>query len=186
MKFDIVIAGNRSQEVLSAATIIAAAARRIGLEVLQNGAQVRVADRPIDTSPLPPGEADLILGLDPAAALAELPVLSPSGTIVASSDNAPDDVLWSILKMPAGHVVDASRIAREHGGAQTAHIVMIGAAADFLPCDPGDLRVAIVETFAEKGSRVVDVTLAAFDAGRAALRHREIVDEFDTLASVRH
>lgn len=186
MKFDIVIAGTRSQDVFSAATIIAAAARRIGLEVLQDGAQLRLADRPIEPTPIAAGGADFILGIDPAAALAELPMLSPSGTVVASSDNAPDDVLWSILKLPAGHLVDATRIAREHGGAQTAPIVLIGAAADFLPCDPGDLRVAIVEALGDKGARVVDVALAAFDAGRAALRHREIVDEFDTLAGVPH
>lgn len=170
MKYDIVIAGSREQEVAVVTSLLAAAHVHASTRI-----HASTHDR-----------ADLILGLEAAEAIARLTALAPGGTVIVSTEGASDEQLWRILRLPGGHLVDAGRIAREHGGPQTAPLVLLGAASDFLPCDPGELRVAIVEMFSAKGSRVVDVNLAAFDAGRAALRHREIVDEYDTLAGVPH
>ena len=46
---------------------------------------------------------------------------------------------------------------------------------------PQQLR-QLADAFASKGEQVVEVNLRAYDAGRSALRHREVVDEFETFA----
>jgi Pyruvate/2-oxoacid:ferredoxin oxidoreductase gamma subunit len=46
---------------------------------------------------------------------------------------------------------------------------MVGAASVYLPLSVADLEAAIGDAFAAKGSRLVEVNLIAFRAGRAAL-----------------
>ena len=200
MKYDVVIAGLASAEVLSMARIIARAASRAGFVHTLTDApsaktpgghvvQLRMADQPIEVPGIAPETADLILGTEPLESLHQLAFLSPSGSLVTSSDTKlhdsyppVDDVLWSILSLRSGFLVDTARIVRDLGCARESTTLMVGAASDFLPVDPGDLRAAIIDLYADSGTEIVERHLAAFDAGHQALRHREIVDEFTTLA----
>lgn len=206
MKYDIVVAGLGGQGVVTAAAIIAAAARRAGLQAMQSEQEgvserggtvvsyLRLSDAPIAEKTIGRGTADLLLALEPLESRRYLGYLSLSGALVASSDpvlNVPnypnlDEILLSILQLPRGFIVDATKMAKECGGAQVANIVLAGAATDFLPLTIDDLRGAIVEKFQPKGERVVNVNLEAFEKGRSALRHREMVDEFETLGHAVH
>lgn len=205
MKFDVILGGIGGQGIRTAGAILARAAARTRLTTLRSalypvdargGAvlqHLRIADYAIDGSHVRPGEADLILGLEPVEALRSLDFLSPAGALITESEPVPNipsypslqEVHWSVLELRNGFLVDAFRLARAAGGARVANVVLIGAASDFLPFEPDDLRAGIVEVFQGKGERVVEVNLAAFDAGREALQHREIVDEFDTFAGPR-
>lgn len=154
--------------------------------------QLRMADHPIETPGIAPETADLIVGTEPLESLQQLAFLAPNGALVTSSDakvheSYPpvDDVLWSILSLRSGFLVDTARLVREHGCARESGTLMVGAAADFLPVDPGDLRAAIIDLHAASGTDVVERHLAAFDSGHNSLRHREIVDEFTTLTDPR-
>jgi indolepyruvate ferredoxin oxidoreductase, beta subunit len=202
MKFDIIIAGVGGQGVLSIGAIISAAAMRGGLLAVQSevhgmsqrgGAVVshlRLADIGIHSPTITRGSADLILGLEPLEALRYVDSLSAGGALISATEpvqNIPDyppmeEVLWSILRLPRGHLIEAAKIAREAGAAKAANVVIVGAATDFLPIDAGEVRCAIADAFRAKGERLVDVNLAAFEAGRRALQHREVVDEFETFA----
>ena len=202
MKFDIIIAGVGGQGVLSIGAIISAAAMRGGLRAVQSevhgmsqrgGAVVshlRLSDVGIHSPTIPHGSADLILGLEPLEALRYVDSLSAGGALISATEpvsNIPDyppmkEVLWSILRLPRGHLIDAAKIARETGAVMAANVVIVGAATDFLPIDAGEVRCAIADAFRSKGERLLDVNLAAFEAGRRALQHREVVDEFETFA----
>jgi indolepyruvate ferredoxin oxidoreductase, beta subunit len=206
MKFDIVVAGVGGQGVRSTAAILAASALHAGLEVLQSHTaailerpgsavvHIRTADHAIDRETILPGEADLVLALEPLDAARSLELLSPGGAVISATEPVPNvpgypevnDLLWSILKRPAGFIIDANRIARQAGGIRAANVVLVGAAADFLPVEPENLRRAVADLFESFGPRVVEVNLAAFDAGRQSLRHRELVDEFDTFTGICH
>lgn len=202
MKFDIIIAGVGGQGVLSIGSIISASAMRAGLRAVQSEvhgmsqrggavvAHLRLADREIFSPTIAHGQADLILGLEPLETLRYLDYLSPGGTLITATEPVKnisdypeiDDVLWGVLRHPRGHLIEATKIAREAGNVRAANVVMVGAAADFLPIDAAIIRAAIADAFLSKGERIVEVNLKAYDAGRSALQHREVVDEFETFA----
>lgn len=206
MKYDIVIAGIGGQGVTTAARILAEGARRAGLRALRSKPQhpagrggavmvhVRIGTAEPEGDVIPDGQADLILALEPLESMRHLHLLSPAGAVVSATEpvqNIPrypdsDELLLGILKMPAGFVIDATAIAGRSGGVRAANVALLGAAAGFVPMDPSDLREAIAEVLVGKTPQVVELNLAAFEAGRAALRHREVVDEFDTFAIVCH
>lgn len=203
MKYDVVIAGLTSAEVLSMARLIARGASRAGfVHTLTDSpcptapaghvVQLRMADHPIETPAIAPATADLIVGTEPLESLHQRAFLAPTGSLVTSSDvkvhgsyPPSDDVLWSVLSLRSGFLVDTARLVREHGCAREAGTLMVGAVADFLPVDPGDLRAAIIDLYADDGTDLVERHLAAFDTGHNSLRHREIVDEFTTLTDPR-
>ena len=203
MKYDVVIAGLASVEVLSMARLIARGASRAGfVHTLTESpsattpgghiVQLRMADHPIETPLIAQEGADLIVGTEPLESLRQMALLAPTGSLVTSSDvkahdSYPpvDDVLWSILSLRSGFLVDTARLVREHGCAREVTTLMVGAVADFLPVDPGDLRAAIIDLYADSGTGLVERHLAAFDTGHNSLRHREMVDEFTTLTDPR-
>jgi indolepyruvate ferredoxin oxidoreductase beta subunit len=185
---DIVLAGVGGQGVLSVAAVIAEAARRHGLQVTQGEihgmaqrggavqAQLRISDRAIASGLIPQGGADLILAMEPLESLRYLEYLRDGGALVAATEphtNIPDypDVVGireRIAAIPGAVLIDAARLSREAGSGRAANMVMIGAAARFLPVTPETLEACIAEGFAAKGQRVVDANLKAFRAGREA------------------
>lgn len=204
MKFDLVVAGLGGQGVLTLARIIGHSAMSAGLRVVQSevhgmserggavAAHIRIASHEIATPAIGRHEADLLIGLEPLETLSYLDWLSPAGTLITTTDpvknipNYPDvtDVLWSILRMPRGHLVDATRLAREAGGTKTSNVVLLGAATDFLPVDADQITASLRVTLAPKGEQVVKANLDAYEAGRKSLHHKEVVDEFETFAAI--
>ena len=188
MKADIVLAGVGGQGVLTAAGILAEAARRAGFTVKQGEvhgmsqrggavtANLRLADGPVASDLIPRGSASMILSLEPLEALRWLPYLSYSGVVVTSSnpvENIPDyppmaEVLLSLARLPQAVVVDADPLARAAGSGHANNVVLLGAAAGFLPFRPSLLRCVVGELFGMRSERLRDVNLKAFDAGQAA------------------
>ncbi len=188
MRADIVLAGVGGQGVLTAAGILAEAARRVGFTVKQGEihgmsqrggavtANLRMADGPVASDLIPRGGAAMILSLEPLEALRWLPYLSCSGVVVTSSNpvaNIPDyppmsEVLLALARLPHAVVVDADPLARAAGSGHANNVVMLGAAAGFLPFRPSLLRSVVGELFAARSERLRDVNLKAFDAGQAA------------------
>lgn len=188
MKYDILLAGVGGQGVLSMAALIGRAAAAEGLHVKQSEvhgmaqrgaaviAHLRLSDRPIASDLIPLGTADLILSMEPVECLRYLDYLSPRGAVVASADpfvNIPDypevaGVHTRIRALPDGVVVEAERLAREAGNVQSSNTVLVGAASARLPLRQESFEGAIRETFERKGTQVLDINLAAFEAGRRA------------------
>ncbi len=188
MKLDIVLSGVGGQGVLTAAAILAEAGRREGLSVKQGEvhgmsqrggavtANLRMADHAVASDLIAFGSAEMILSLEPLEALRWLAWLSTEGMLVTSSspvrnieDYPPiDELLAALHTLPHAVVVDADPIAREAGSGHANNVVLLGAAAAWLPIPSATLEACVEAFFASKGQKMVDVNLRAFAAGAAA------------------
>ncbi len=188
IKADIVLAGVGGQGVLTAAGLLAEAARRAGLTVKQGEihgmsqrggavtANLRMADGPVASDLIPRGAATMILSLEPVEALRWLPWLADSGVVVTSSspvENIPDyppmaDVLEALSRLPRSVVVEADPLAKQAGSGHANNVVMLGAASGFLPFPASLLRDVVGELFRGRSARLEELNLKAFDSGRAA------------------
>jgi indolepyruvate ferredoxin oxidoreductase beta subunit len=172
------------------AAIIAAAASEEGLNVKQGEvhgmaqrggavqASLRLSDGPIHSDLIPKGTADLILSMEPLESLRYVDHLSPQGTLLTSADpvrNIPDypdldDLLSQLRARPRTILIEADKLARTAGSALATNVVMVGAAAHFLPMSSPTLVAYLRKMFARKGEKVVDINVRAFGAGEKAGR----------------
>lgn len=186
MKYDIVLCGVGGQGGISVSVVIAQAAMASGLEVKQSEvhgmaqrggevlAHLRVSDAKIASPTIPEGSASLLLAFEPLEALRYLAWLAPGARIVSAASpvrnipNYPDleEVLAELKAIPNSLVIDADAIAKEAGNARAANMVLVGAAATYLPFPPESLVKAIERSFARKGEAVVAANLKAFEHGR--------------------
>ena len=193
MKFDIILAGVGGQGVLSAATLIARAAARLGWQVKQSEvhgmaqrggavvAHLRMADGSVHSDLVPRGTADLVLSLEPLEGLRHLEYLNPDGTIataiepVRNIDDYPDldGLLEAIRTMPSSIEVAAAALAKRAGNVKSANVVMVGAVAHLLPVDDEALAAEIRREYGGLGEKVAEANLAAFRLGKFVGRHGE-------------
>ena len=188
MKFDIILAGVGGQGVLSLSAIIAWSAMREGLHVKQSEvhgmaqrggavlANLRLSDAEVMSDLIPLGSASLVLSMEPLESLRYLQYLSPSGTVVTSTNpviNIPDypdlnDLLARIRTLPQAILLDSEHLAKQAGTARASNMVIAGAASGLLPVKVETMEHFIETQFARKGEKVVRQNLAAFHAGREA------------------
>lgn len=186
MKTDIVLAGVGGQGILSIAAAIGMAALENSLQIKQSevhgmsqrgGAvqsHLRISSTDIASDLIPLGSADLILSVEPMESLRYLPYLSETGWLVTNIKpfinipNYPDlpDVLKEIKKIPNSVLIDADRIAKEIGSIRASNMVMLGASAPFLGIPYSSLVNGIRKIFGRKGEKVVEINLAALEAGK--------------------
>jgi indolepyruvate ferredoxin oxidoreductase beta subunit len=189
MNYDIVLSGVGGQGALSVARVIASAARRSGLSVLQSEihgmsqrggavvAQLRLSDRPMSSPMIPKATAAMILSMEPLEGLRHIGYLSPKGILVTSKDpvrSIPgypryDDLLARIASLPRHELVEAGRLAREAGSVLATNVVMVGAASRLLPLETTKLEACIRDRFAHQ-EKILAINLRAFRAGREALQ----------------
>ncbi|MCP4655965.1 MAG: indolepyruvate oxidoreductase subunit beta [bacterium] len=185
MKCDIILTGIGGQGVLSIVKVLGPSALREGLYVkqtenhgiAQRGAAVtahlRMAKHPVSSDLVPAGCADLIVAAEPLEALHCLPLLSPEGTVVSSSQpvvNIPDypdpeRLIEAIRSLPRAILVDAEKLAREAGVARASNMVMIGAIAHLLPLARENIEEHIRHAFGMRSEKVITANLKAFQAG---------------------
>ena len=192
MKLDIILSGVGGQGILSIATIIGQAAISNGLYLKQaevhgmsqRGGDVqshlRISDKPIYSDLIQKGKAQLIISVEPMESLRYLPYLSPEGWLITNTKpfvnipNYPDinAVLQEVSKQPHQIAIDADKIATEIGSALTMNMVMLGAAAEFMPISYADLEKAIQTVFSAKGEKVINMNLAALKAGNTLAKEQ--------------
>ncbi len=185
MKCDVMLSGVGGQGILSIAYVIDHAALDAGLHfkqaevhgMAQRGGAVsshlRLSDAPIHSDLVPLGQADLLLSVEPMEALRYDAYRAPTGVVVASTTpvvNIPDyppldAVLADLLALPAVVLVDGDKLAREAGSFRTSNMVLLGAAAAYLPVPAAALETHIRELFGAKGDKVLAANLAAFRNG---------------------
>ena len=190
MKLDVVLAGVGGQGVVTVAAILAEAGRRCGLSVKQGEvhgmsqrggavtANLRMADSPVGSDLISRGGAEMILSLEPVEALRSLAYLAADGVLVTSSSpvrNIPDypemdQVLTALAELPRAVVVDADPLARQAGSGHANNVVMLGAAASLLPIPESVLEACILDFFAPKGEKIVEVNRQPFALGKGAAR----------------
>jgi indolepyruvate ferredoxin oxidoreductase beta subunit len=187
MKKDIIISGVGGQGILSISAVIGMAALDSNLNMKQaevhgmsqRGGDVqsnlRISSDVIYSDLIARKSADLILSVEPMEALRYLPFLSPQGWIVTNTTpfkNIPDypseeAILEELNKHQNVVLLNADAIAKECGSVRASNIVMLGAASPFLDIPIELLKQGISKIFERKGAEIVDLNIAAFEAGEA-------------------
>ncbi len=189
---NILVAGIGGQGVMTAAEILAQTALAQGYDVkktevagmAQRGgvvtSHVRFGERVLSPA-IPPGEADILVGFEPAEALRWCRHLRPGGVAMVNRfRQEPPVVSLGLFDYPedpvaqiraAGidvHAFDAGAIAAELGNPKLVNTVMLGAISRYLPFSPEIHKEAIVARFREKKPKLVEINEKAFAAGQAA------------------
>jgi indolepyruvate ferredoxin oxidoreductase, beta subunit len=185
MKRDIILAGVGGQGILSIAATIGMAALGSGLHMKQAevhgmsqrggdvSSNLRIADYEIASDLIPFGNADLIISVEPMESLRYLPFLSENGWLITNTKpfiniaNYPAmDTLMGEIEAFGKHIaINADDIAKDLGAARSANMVILGAAAPFLEIQVEKIQDSIRQIFSRKGPEVVQLNLAAFEAG---------------------
>jgi indolepyruvate ferredoxin oxidoreductase beta subunit len=175
MKFDILIAGVGGQGVVLASRMLALAAMKTGFHVSTAetigmaqregsvSSHVRIGDE-VSGPLIPSGQADLLIGLEPAEAVRNLFYLGKGGKILVNTHGIPPgskppgspeydpSLLLSFLKIhcPGMLSLDFTELAEKTGTYKAANIAMLGAAAGFLPLSLETLQTVLDAEIPEK------------------------------------
>ena len=185
---NILVAGIGGQGVMTAAEVLSQTALSQGFDVkktevagmAQRGGVVtsHVRFGPQVLSPaIPPGEADILVGFEPAEALRWISHLRKSGVAMINTTRQEPPVvslgLYDYPEDPIGeiaatgveyHAFDAGAIARELGNFKLVNTVMLGA----LPFPPEVLKNEILDRFRGRKPELVEINDQAFELGRKA------------------
>lgn len=186
---NILLAGVGGQGTVLASKLIAKCAMNSGLNartaetigMAQRGgcvvSHVRVGEE-IHSPLIPAGQADIIIGFEPAEAVRKLNYLKKGGTVVVNKTavkpatdalgkaNYDGNAMLEFLKKNADNVIiiDGDAVCMECGSAKVLNIVLLGAAvgSGVLGIKPETAVNAIKETLPEK---VVPMNINAFEKG---------------------
>lgn len=188
MNQNFVLAGVGGQGILTIAKAISETALRKGLNVKQaevHGmsqrggavyANVRISAEPIYSDILAPGQAGMILAVEPMEALRYAEFLAEDGVFVVNTNaviNIPnyppiEQVLDAIAQHPNHLLIDMEKLARAAGSPLSANMVAVGAASLYADFAAAEFEDVILAMFERKGERIVAANLKAFRLGRAA------------------
>ena len=189
---NILVSGIGGQGVMTAAEILSQTALHQGYDVkktevagmAQRGgvvtSHVRFGDKVLSPS-IPAGEADILVGFEPAEALRWCGQLRPDGVAMVNRVRQeppvvsfglydyPDDPVGDMRKAGINvHAFDAGAIARELGNAKLVNTVMLGAISRYLPFSADILKEVILQAFRARKPTLVEINEKAFEAGQAA------------------
>lgn len=191
MKTDIIMAGVGGQGILSISAIISIAAMEKGWHVKQSevhgmaqrGGEVqshlRLSEKPIYSSIIPEGTADMILGVEPLESLRYVNFLHKDGWLITNSkpyknipNYPPEEEVYAEIKKFEKHVLlDADNMAKEINNPKGMNMIMLGAASIFLPLERDLYIKAIRQIFERKGEEVVSLNIRAFEVGEEFARN---------------
>ena len=189
---NILVAGIGGQGVMTAAEILAQTALSLGFDVkktevagmAQRGgvvtSHVRFGEK-VNSPAIPDGEADLVIGFEPAEAARWLDQLKPGGVVLVNQARQeppivsiglfdyPDDPVADIKERGVEvYAFDATEIAKNLGNVRLVNTVMLGASAAHLPFSEDILKEAIMARFRERKPQLVEINEQAFLAGQKA------------------
>lgn len=189
---NILVAGIGGQGVMTAAEILAQTALAQGYDVkktevagmAQRGgvvtSHVRFGDK-INSPAIPDGEADLILGFEPAEAARWLVQLKTGGVVLVNQNRQvppivniglfdyPEDPIAAIVSRGVEvHAFNATKIAQKLGNIRLVNTVMLGASSVHLPFSAEILKESILARFRERKPKLVKINEQAFQAGQEA------------------
>lgn len=189
---NILVSGIGGQGVMTAAEILSQTALNQGFDVkktevagmAQRGgvvtSHVRFGDKVLSPS-IPDGEADILVGFEPAESLRWCGQLRPGGVAMVNRVRQeppvvslglydyPDDPVAQMRELGINvHAFDAGAIARDLGNSKLVNTVMLGAISRYLPFSGEILKDVILAAFKERKPKLVAINEQAFDAGQAA------------------
>ena len=186
MKSNIILSGVGGQGILTIAAVIDIAALNQNLHIKQSevhgmsqrgGAvqsHVRISDEQIHSDLIPMGKADLILSVEPMELLRYIPYLGKKGWIITDSSTFENIMdypckydLFKQIKTYHNHIIiNAKQEAKKLGNSKVANMILLGAAASFIPIEEERFFEAIRVYFKGKSTRVQDTNIKAFKKGQ--------------------
>ncbi len=196
--YNIVVAGTGGQGVMTASEVLAQTALAAGFDVkktevagmAQRGGSVNSHvrfGREILCPSIAPGDADLLLAMEPAEGLRWIGCLKPKGAalvnltalvppvVATGAAHYPEDPLTSMKAVrQAVQGIDATDVSRRLGEPRLVNMVMLGAASTRLPFDPELLAETATARFRQRKKALAELNLRAFKAGQelARISHR--------------
>lgn len=189
---NILVCGVGGQGVMTAAEILSQTAISLGFDVKktevsgmsQRGgvvtSHVRFGEKVMSPS-IPAGEADILLGFEPAEAMRAIGQLRPGGVALVNTMRITPPIVsvgvFDYPENPVGeiqkhdcqvHDFDAGKIAQGLGEMRLGNTVMLGAVADYLPFEASYLRDQMIARFQARKPEFVSLNEQAFEAGREA------------------
>ncbi len=189
---NVMVVGMGGQGVMTASEILAQAALAQGFDVKKTevagmaqrggvvGSHLRFGEKVLSSS-IAAGEADILVGFEPAEALRWCGYLRADGIAMVNTHRLPPPVgnmgLFSYPDDPIAEIraanikvrdFNAGDIARELGEIRMVNTVMLGAISDYLPFSADALKDIIVEGFRKRKPALADLNAKAFEAGREA------------------
>ncbi|MBL6946062.1 MAG: indolepyruvate oxidoreductase subunit beta [Rhodospirillales bacterium] len=191
---NVMVVGMGGQGVMTASEILAQAALALGFDVKKTevagmaqrggvvGSHLRFGEKVL-SSAIAVGEADLLVGFEPAEALRWCGHLRADGVALVNTLRLPPPVVnMGLFKYPDDPIAemraanikvydfDAGTIARELGEIRMVNTVMLGAISDYLPFSAAVLKDIIIEGFRKRKPALADLNAKAFEAGREAAK----------------
>ncbi len=189
---NILVAGIGGQGVMTAAEVLSQTALSQGFDVkktevagmAQRGgvvtSHVRFGEKVLSPA-IPPGEADILVGFEPAESLRWISHLRKSGVAMINTTRQEPPVvsigLYDYPEDPIGeiaqtgvefHAFDAGAIARDLGNFKLVNTVMLGAISELLPFPAEVLKNEILDRFRGRKPELVEINDKAFELGRKA------------------
>jgi len=189
--FNIIVVGTGGQGVMTASEALAQTAVAAGYDVkktevagmAQRGgsvsSHVRIGSEVFSPS-IAPGQADLLLAMEPAEGLRYFAYLKPGGAafvnlaavvppvVSAGVASYPDNPVGTMQTAnPSVQGIDAAAVGQRLGEPRLANMVMLGAASAELPLEAALLAKTATARFKGRGGELVDLNLRAFEAGQA-------------------
>lgn len=196
---NILVVGIGGQGVMTASEILSLAAIEQGMDVkktevagmAQRGGVVtsHVRFGPKVLSPaIPAGQADILIGFEPAEALRWCTHLRSTGVAMVNTFRIkPPVVNTGLFDYPNDPIqtirdqnikafdLDAGAIAQSLGDMRLVNTIMMGAVSEYLPFNSEALKSIIVEKFRAKKPELANLNERAFEAGRKATQQEEKV-----------
>ncbi len=189
---NILVAGIGGQGVMTAAEVLSQAAMSLGYDVkktevagmAQRGgvvtSHVRFGKQVLSPA-IPPGEADILVGFEPAESLRWCSHLRPTGVAMVNTTRQeppvvslglydyPEDPIADIANTGINfHAFDAGAIARDLGNFRLVNTVMLGAISRYLPFPAAVLKNEILDRFRARKPALVEINEKAFEMGQQA------------------
>ncbi|MDV7339501.1 indolepyruvate oxidoreductase subunit beta [Terasakiella sp. A23] len=189
---NILVVGIGGQGVMTASEVLAMAAIELGMDVkktevagmAQRGgvvtSHVRFGKKVLSPA-IPKGQADLIVGFEPAESMRWCDHLKDGGVAMVNTFRIkppvvnvglfdyPDDPIAEMRRKGTEvYDFDAGAIALELGEMRLVNTIMMGAISEHLPFDAEILKTIIVDRFRQKKPELAELNDRAFEAGRDA------------------
>lgn len=181
----IIVAGVGGQGALTIAQLILGAAWKSQFHVLQSevhgmsqrggavNAHILFDTEPVTSPIVMEGDAEYLVSMEPLEALRYLPFMSKTGVMVVSTtpvrnmDNYPDleKMLEQLRSIEGVKLIDTDKYAKELKYRNAGNMILLGALSNHLPFSEEIWKQTIQERFLEKGEKVIEQNMIAFEFG---------------------